>query len=164
VQDQIISLLKVLKKLFEADGHYRLRVYYPALDGGHNSVYVHSTIMLVDDRLAIIGTAILNNRSMGFDSECNLGMLEKLEHTQTLPVDDAAIVPNHNLLDPEAPVEFDRIRDLFVQNENGQTKMQQMIKSTVVLLILFALAAAWRWTPLSEWINSENLAGKGHNR
>lgn len=204
---------RALKKLFEADGYHRLRVYYPALDGGQNSVYVHSKIMLVDDRLAIIGTANLSNRSMGFDSECNLGIeaegdrktakaivslrnrllaehlgasvdkvvstfsdqdsliktieslsaasgrrLEKLEYTQTLPVDAAAIVPDHKLLDPEAPVEFDRIMDRFVQDDNGQTKMQQLIKITVVLLILLALAAAWRWTPLSEWINSENLA------
>jgi len=204
---------RVLKSLFEADAHDRLRIYYPALGEDDMSVYVHSKIMLVDDRLAIIGTANLSNRSMGFDSECNLAIeaegdaktdeaivslrnrllaehldasvdkvanafadrdslfetieslsassgrrLEKLEYTQDLPVDAAAIVPDHKLLDPEAPVEFDRLLDHFVSYGNEQTKWKPLIKITIVLLVLLALAAAWRWTPLSEWIDSQSLA------
>jgi phosphatidylserine/phosphatidylglycerophosphate/cardiolipin synthase-like enzyme/uncharacterized membrane protein YdjX (TVP38/TMEM64 family) len=203
---------RILANLFEADRHHRLRVFFPALGDGEACVYVHSKIMIIDDRLAIIGSANLSNRSMGFDSECNLAVeaaedtdagtaivnlrnrllaehlgasvdtvsgsladqrtliktieslsasgrrLEKLEYEQALPVDGASIVPDHKLLDPEAPIEFDRIMDRFVQEDNRRATIQQVIKITGVLLILLSLAAAWRWTPLSEWIASENLA------
>jgi len=203
---------RILKGLFNADRHHRLRVFYPALGDGKTSVYVHSKLMIVDDRLAIIGSANLSNRSMGFDSECNLALetegnadasaaivslrnrllaehleasidtvsvafagqtsmiktieslsapkrrLENLDYTHRLPIDGASIIPDHELLDPEAPVALDRMMDRFVQDENGRTRIKQVIKVTGVLLVLLALAAAWRWTPLSDLLNSENLA------
>lgn len=36
------------------------------------AVKVHSKLMIVDDRYLTVGSANLSNRSMGFDSECNL--------------------------------------------------------------------------------------------
>ncbi|NIS17469.1 MAG: phospholipase, partial [candidate division Zixibacteria bacterium] len=41
---------------------------------GETSVYMHSKLMIVDDRLAIMGSANLSNRSMGLDSECCLAI------------------------------------------------------------------------------------------
>jgi len=35
-------------------------------------VKVHAKLMIVDDRFCTLGSANLNNRSMGFDTECNL--------------------------------------------------------------------------------------------
>lgn len=37
-------------------------------------IYVHSKILVVDDRLLRIGSSNLNNRSMGFDSECDVAI------------------------------------------------------------------------------------------
>ncbi len=34
---------------------------------------VHSKVMIVDDRLLRVGSANVNNRSMGTDTECDLG-------------------------------------------------------------------------------------------
>ncbi|MGD2024261.1 MAG: VTT domain-containing protein [Desulfobacterales bacterium] len=203
---------RILKNLFKADRHDRLRTFYPALGKGENSVYVHSKLMIVDDQLAIIGSANLSNRSMGLDSECCLAIeadgdsriaaanailrsrllaehlgasadtvsdafadkaslietidslsaadrrLENLDYSQSMPIDAASIVPDQNLLDPEAPIEFDRMMDRFSREEDGRDRLLQAIKVAGILLVLFALAAAWRWTPLTEWINSENLA------
>jgi hypothetical protein len=84
--------------------------------------------------------------------------LEKLEYAYSLPVDAASLVPDHELLDPETPIEFDRMVDRFVSDDNGQATIRPVIKIASVLLVLFALAAAWRWSPLSEWMNAENLA------
>ena len=40
---------------------------------------VHSKVMIVDDRLLRIGSANLNNRSMGTDSECDLALEARSE-------------------------------------------------------------------------------------
>lgn len=53
----------------------RLRIVYPATDGspsGPAAVMVHSKVMIVDDDFLRIGSANINNRSMGADSECDL--------------------------------------------------------------------------------------------
>jgi uncharacterized membrane protein YdjX (TVP38/TMEM64 family) len=48
--------------------------------------------------------------------------------------------------------------DRFARNEQGKSRMSQVMKLAGVLLILLALAAAWRWSPLAEWASRENLA------
>jgi phosphatidylserine/phosphatidylglycerophosphate/cardiolipin synthase-like enzyme len=48
-------------------------VYWPATDGGA-PIYVHSKVLVIDDRLLRIGSSNLNNRSMGFDSECDVAI------------------------------------------------------------------------------------------
>ena len=42
-------------------------------DGGA-PIYVHSKVLVVDDRLLRIGSSNINNRSMGFDSECDVAI------------------------------------------------------------------------------------------
>ena len=37
-------------------------------------IYVHAKILVVDDRLLRVGSSNLNNRSMGFDSECDIAV------------------------------------------------------------------------------------------
>jgi len=65
---------RVLARLAEAGLGGRVRVVFPqvAADGATAAVMVHSKVMIVDDRLMRIGSANLCNRSMGFDSECDL--------------------------------------------------------------------------------------------
>jgi phosphatidylserine/phosphatidylglycerophosphate/cardiolipin synthase-like enzyme len=48
-------------------------VYWPVTDEG-TPIYVHAKVLVVDDRLLRIGSSNLNNRSMGFDSECDLAV------------------------------------------------------------------------------------------
>ena len=48
-------------------------VYWPETDGG-TPIYVHSKVLVIDDRLLRIGSSNLNNRSMGFDSECDVAI------------------------------------------------------------------------------------------
>ncbi|MHA3020071.1 phospholipase D-like domain-containing protein [Mycobacterium sp. BMJ-28] len=64
---------RLVRRLWEADVHGRFGVYWPAVPGGA-SVYVHSKVMVVDDRFLRIGSSNLNNRSLGFDSECDLAL------------------------------------------------------------------------------------------
>jgi phosphatidylserine/phosphatidylglycerophosphate/cardiolipin synthase-like enzyme len=62
---------RLLRMLKAADLHGRLGVYWPTAGGGV-SVYVHSKVMVIDGRLLRIGSSNFNNRSLGFDSECDL--------------------------------------------------------------------------------------------
>jgi phospholipase D1/2 len=65
--------LNLLRLLWAADDHRRLGVYWPVTDGGE-PIYVHSKVLVVDDRLLRVGSSNLNNRSMGFDSECDMAV------------------------------------------------------------------------------------------
>jgi phosphatidylserine/phosphatidylglycerophosphate/cardiolipin synthase-like enzyme len=64
---------RLIQVLWEADRHHRLGIYWPATEGGA-PIYVHSKVVVVDDRLLRIGSSNLNNRSMGFDSECDIAI------------------------------------------------------------------------------------------
>ena len=65
---------RLVKKLREADHRRRFEVYYPhvpSLDEG-TCIDCHSKVMVVDDEWLRVGSANLSNRSMGFDTECDL--------------------------------------------------------------------------------------------
>lgn len=63
----------LVRMLWEADEHGRFGVYWPVAGSGV-SVYVHSKVIAVDGRLLRIGSSNFNNRSMGFDSECDVAI------------------------------------------------------------------------------------------
>lgn len=67
---------RVLKDLELADHYGRLRVYAPTVSGtaGAEKVDVHSKVLIVDDHFLCLGSANVSNRSMGFDTECNLAI------------------------------------------------------------------------------------------
>ncbi|MFA5515990.1 MAG: VTT domain-containing protein [Desulfuromonadales bacterium] len=77
---------RVLRQLRQADRYGRLRVFYPSAEGlGSHFIQVHSKLLVVDDRLLRIGSANLNNRSMGLDTECDLAIeAERPEVQQAL--------------------------------------------------------------------------------
>jgi phosphatidylserine/phosphatidylglycerophosphate/cardiolipin synthase-like enzyme/uncharacterized membrane protein YdjX (TVP38/TMEM64 family) len=64
---------KRLGQLREADDHGRFRAFYPRL-ADSEPAYVHSKVLIVDDTFAKVGSANASNRSMGFDTECDLAM------------------------------------------------------------------------------------------
>lgn len=71
----------LIERLRRADRHGRFHIYAPLTSAGA-SIVVHSKVMIVDDRLLRIGSSNLNNRSMGFDTECDVAI-------------DAGLVPEH---------------------------------------------------------------------
>ncbi len=66
------------KTLHEAGGD-RVAMVFPQVSAGDRQVpvMIHSKIMVVDDTLLRIGSANLNNRSMGTDTECDLIVVAK---------------------------------------------------------------------------------------
>ncbi|MFN5778224.1 MAG: phospholipase D-like domain-containing protein, partial [Novosphingobium sp.] len=55
----------------ERDHKQRFRIFVPRNAAG-TPIYVHSKMMIVDDEILRIGSANMNNRSLGLDSECDM--------------------------------------------------------------------------------------------
>jgi phosphatidylserine/phosphatidylglycerophosphate/cardiolipin synthase-like enzyme len=62
-----------LRTLKAADLHGRFRAYAPYTRKGR-SIIVHSKVSIIDDRMLRAGSTNLNNRSAGFDTECDLAL------------------------------------------------------------------------------------------
>ncbi len=103
------------ERLQAADTQGRYRLFYPHIPGldAAQLLNVHSKVLVVDDELCSVGSANFNNRSMGFDTECNLvieaggderirraiaGLRNRLlaEHLDTSPQAVAAAMREHH--------------------------------------------------------------------
>ncbi|HEX2216636.1 MAG TPA: phospholipase D-like domain-containing protein, partial [Xanthobacteraceae bacterium] len=66
--------IRFLRMLEDAGVSDRVRFMYPEVRAGDriSDTMIHSKVCIVDDRLLRVGSANLNNRSMGADTECDL--------------------------------------------------------------------------------------------
>jgi phospholipase D1/2 len=215
LEERTMGLLRVHlhERLKAADRHGRYRLYYPHIPGLEESslLNVHSKVLVMDDELCSVGSANFNNRSMGFDTECNLvieargedrlrrpiaGLRERLlaEHLGTepaavavetacqggsliraidalrrpgrtlRPLEPAAsadlelLLPASALVDPEEPVDPEFLVKQFVPPDLARPMAGRIARFGAELLVLAALAAAWRTTALGEWISVDALA------
>jgi phosphatidylserine/phosphatidylglycerophosphate/cardiolipin synthase-like enzyme len=62
---------RLRESLRRHDLHGRFRIYHPVTAAGV-PIYVHSKLMIVDDRAIRVGSSNFNNRSMRFDNECDV--------------------------------------------------------------------------------------------
>ena len=68
------GMFRALRELAARSGH-ALGLYYSRSrgpGGAEKARYIHSKLLLVDDRFLTVGSANTNNRSMGLDSELNV--------------------------------------------------------------------------------------------
>jgi phosphatidylserine/phosphatidylglycerophosphate/cardiolipin synthase-like enzyme/membrane protein DedA with SNARE-associated domain len=198
---------QLLASLRRADRFGRLQVYYPVVpDLGNRSINVHAKLCIVDDELARVGSANLNNRSMGFDTECDLtveaegsdatgcaiaGFRNRLlaEHLDASAAEVAAaferegsavaaisalahgerrlvplaqsdewpvsLAPIAELADLESPVAAEQLITQFAPDGTAARSGHPLAGWLLALLVLAGLFAAWRWTPLSEYMTPE---------
>jgi phosphatidylserine/phosphatidylglycerophosphate/cardiolipin synthase-like enzyme/uncharacterized membrane protein YdjX (TVP38/TMEM64 family) len=95
---------RLLKRLRAADRFGRLHVYYPFVQSEQNEIRVHSKVAIIDDVLVRVGSANLNNRSMGLDTECDLS-IEALEPRTAQAIADF----RHRLLGEHLGVSPDKV-------------------------------------------------------
>jgi phospholipase D1/2 len=72
--DAQASALLAIRRMAEDNGH-SFRLLYPASRGSNGQpqpTFIHSKLLVVDDRLLSVGSANATNRSFGLDSELNL--------------------------------------------------------------------------------------------
>lgn len=60
----------LVRTIEAADPHDRFSIWMPYV--GESAIYCHAKLMVIDDTVLRIGSANLNNRSMGLDSECDV--------------------------------------------------------------------------------------------
>lgn len=82
--------------------------------------------------------------------------LEPLEGEVPASIDEQ--VPDGALIDPERPLDVENIGSHILPKEHRKLASHRLVASTAVLFTLLALAAAWRWTPLGEWLDIEMWA------
>ncbi len=200
---------RLLCRLREADHHKRLYICYPEHRAlGDEYISLHSKLLIADDHFLTLGSANLSNRSMGFDTECNLVVeghdaatrcaildlrnrllgehlgtdaesvaRETAEHQSLMayieqfrgreralePLDGSVpefienLLPHQRIIDPESPVDAEEMADMMLPPEERKSTLRQLAPALITLVLLAALAAAWRWTPLSEWLDTESL-------
>jgi phosphatidylserine/phosphatidylglycerophosphate/cardiolipin synthase-like enzyme len=72
----------LIHRLQQADRYGRFRALAP-LAARDTPIMIHSKVTIVDDSLLRVGSANLNNRSLGFDTECDLAIEAAARDGQT---------------------------------------------------------------------------------
>jgi phospholipase D1/2 len=67
-------------------------------------------------------------------------------------------LPESTFFDPERPLPPDVLLDEIVGPERGEGTSRRLLIGGGVITALLALAAAWRWTPIAEWIHPTRIA------
>ena len=102
---------ELVRCIEEVDDNHRFSLWMPY--SGETPIYVHAKMMIVDDEIFRIGSANLNNRSMGLDSECDVfvdAARKGNEHAV-----DAIRAIRHSLLAEHCGVEESEMPDLLAR-------------------------------------------------
>ena len=62
---------RLVAALQHRDKWRRFRIYHPLTSRGEG-IYIHAKVMMIDDHTLRIGSANMNNRSLGLDTECDI--------------------------------------------------------------------------------------------
>jgi len=62
---------QLLRAIGEHDRQDRFSIYIPYTAAG-TPIYVHAKLTIIDDEIVRVGSANMNNRSLGLDSECDI--------------------------------------------------------------------------------------------
>jgi phosphatidylserine/phosphatidylglycerophosphate/cardiolipin synthase-like enzyme/uncharacterized membrane protein YdjX (TVP38/TMEM64 family) len=210
LEESTMTVLRshMMHTLRGADAHGRLRLYYPHRDGlGEQCINLHSKLMVVDERFVRVGSANLNNRSMGYDTECDLALEARdagvaaaitrfrnrllAEHLGVEPDDVARSIETSGslikgiealcgnvhtlrpldseasvgvlpfdpaLIDPERPVQADELAAQLVPRTAHRRASRRLLAGAALIVALAALGIAWRWSPMGEWLQVDQLA------
>lgn len=74
-----------------------------------------------------------------------------------------AVIPERALFDPEKPIEPEELMAQFVPREVQKPVPGRLIGLGVFAILLAALALAWRWSPMREWLNLASLVNFAHS-
>ncbi len=67
-------------------------------------------------------------------------------------------VPDSAIIDPERPLEAEVLAERLIYEEERAPTRRRVLSGVATLILLLALAAAWRWTPLGGWLDVELIS------
>lgn len=102
------SRAKMLDMIRKADHRHRFRMFTP-VTAKRRAIYVHAKVMIVDDRFLKVGSSNLNNRSLGFDTECDLSVDVSLTDVNAVAASQAILDLRHDLLSEHLGVGIDAV-------------------------------------------------------
>jgi uncharacterized membrane protein YdjX (TVP38/TMEM64 family) len=70
------------------------------------------------------------------------------------------LVPESALIDPERPISPEGFISHFVPEEQKPHTARRIVLAGIMLAALLGLAAAWRWSPLGEWVDIDSLISR----
>lgn len=107
---------------------------------------------------AAVTAAIRQEGSLGGAVESLRGSprtLEVLEGKVDPDVD--ALVPDAAVADPEKPIDPEALAEYFVPDEPAEGAGRPALLGASILILLLAVAGAWRFTPLGELLDIQSL-------
>lgn len=112
----------------------------------------------LDRDAAVVGAALQRSGSL-------IGAIESLraEGRSLRPLGVTAedewstVLADQPMIDPEEPVDVDSLLSDVVARHERRPASGRIVAIALILFVLAALALAWRYTPLREWINVESL-------
>lgn len=106
-----------------------------------------------------IGEAIARHGSVNTAIETLRGDGRTLKLLEpTLEPASANAVQAAPIVDPERPIDAELLLDEFVPREHTEPAARRILGWVMALGLLIGAAAAWRFTPLSEWLDINALA------
>jgi phospholipase D1/2 len=99
--------------------------------------------------------AVLDRLASGSESERTLRPLEEPPFEEAW---EPALDLGQDLADPESPEEPERLLTSFLERDVPGAARTPWLKAAAVAVLLAALAGAWRFTPLGDWLSAERLA------
>jgi phospholipase D1/2 len=103
--------------------------------------------------------------------ESLIAVIESLQHDGrslrpldcTVPENIDNMIPDSGLIDPPEPFSPDYFVSEYVPEEPRPGGRRRLLVFLVLIISLLGLAAAWRWTPLNEWLSPERLGRTIHS-
>jgi phosphatidylserine/phosphatidylglycerophosphate/cardiolipin synthase-like enzyme len=111
----------LIRAIQENDKAGRFSVNIPYTAKG-TPIYVHAKLMIVDDEILRVGSANMNNRSLGLDSECDLHIDMAVDGNET--VGPAITLLRHRLLAEHCGVSTEKMAEKL----NGGASMIEAVQ------------------------------------
>ena len=108
---------QLVRAIGEKDVHRRFSINIP-YTAQRNPIYVHAKLLIVDDQIVRVGSANMNNRSLGLDSECDLFIDATRAGNET--AGEAITRLRHKLLAEHCGVSVERMAKTLSETESMQ--------------------------------------------
>ena len=146
--------VRLIHAIAAGDHAGRFRVFNPLTSGGAQ-IYVHAKLMIVDDEILRVGSANMNNRSMGLDSECDVFI--DAARPGNSHVRPAIARIRHVLLAEHCGIEVEKVVDLLDRHETMAAMIDSLprIGKRLEPFVLRPLTDAEKAIADSAWLDPE---------